>query len=288
VRDISGKGAEASYFRKRTVRLYTLCATVALAVVTSLALAIDFDPKKQLFDNGSVLGAIAFYSALGLTAVSLILPFILIPRQKPEESALPDGDRYAFYYTLDNSFIKILRLCVFSVIILQGVVRAVSILLNVEKAYLPTPVTYVMLLLVTPLAMYFVPEVTERIKAANGRAHMIFGSVGLIWFILNVLEAYFDKSVSLASEYITLTQLTCIVTMLALVYEMRYHLDGTKLRVRLATSCAACVLGIGFGFAQLVMLVSVGQVSFEATSVGVTLLSLGVYFGARIFFYEED
>ena len=286
--DTAVKGAEMHYFRKRSVRIYTLCASAVLAIIMSLALAIDFEPQKQLFENGSVIGALAFYSAIALSVIALMLPFILIPREKSDGSVFPDESRYEHYYTLDNSFMKILRLCVFSVIILQGVVRAVAVLLKVEPSNLPSIFTTVLLVLPIPLSLYFIPEITEKITAARGRAHQVLGTVGLFWFLLNVLDAYFDKSISLASEYVTLTQITCIAMMLALVYEIRYHLDGTKPRARLATASVASVLGVGFGIGQIVMLVSVGQVSFEATSVGVTLLALGVYFGARTFFYEED
>ena len=286
--DTSVIGAENNYFRKRAVRIYTLCASAVLAVIASIAFALDFEPQKRLFENGSILGQIAFYSALVLALAALILPFVLIPKEKTEEGVFPDESRYLHYYTLDNSFIKILRLCVFSVIILQGVVRAVAVWLNVEPSNLPKLLTVIMLILPIPLALYFIPEVTEKITAAKGRAHQILGSVGLFWFLFNVLGSYFDKTVSLASEYVTLTQLTCIVMMLALVYEIRYHLDGTKVRARLATSAMASVLGAGLGFGHIVMLVSVGQISFTATSLGVTLLALGIYFGARIFFYEED
>ena len=53
--DTSVMGAENYYFRKRAVRIYTLCASAVLAVITSIAFALDFEPQKRLLENGSVL-----------------------------------------------------------------------------------------------------------------------------------------------------------------------------------------------------------------------------------------
>jgi hypothetical protein len=36
------------------------------------------------------------------------------------------------------------------------------------------------------------------------------------------------------------------------------------------------------------MLVSVGRIGFADTAVSVTVLALGIVFGARIFFYDEE
>ena len=48
------------------------------------------------------------------------------------------------------------------------------------------------------------------------------------------------------------------------------------------------MIGFGLGIGQLVMAVSVGQISLGATALSVSMLAVALYFGARIFFYEED
>ena len=285
---ITAKGAEQNYFRKRTVRIYTLCAALVLAVISAVAYALDFDPVKQVFKIGSALGAVTFYSALALTAIALIIPFIIVPKQKVEETPFPEENRYSHYYTTDNRFVLILRIVVCCVVVIEDAVRIAALLSGADKTALPTVAAVIMLMSALPLALYFVPEAVDRLIPTSGKTHLACGCFGLIWFVLNIVDRYFDKSVSLSSEFVTLNQISCIVIMLAIVYEIRYRLSGDKPRARLATSCAAAVIGIGLGLGQLAMLVSVGQVSYGATATSVTLLFIGLYFGARIFFYEED
>ena len=294
--ELEVKGAEKSYFRKRAVRIYALSAALVCAVMLSLALGIDFDPQKQIFKNGSVLAAISFYGTLLLTAVAVILPFVLIPKEKTDEPSLPDMEEYKGYYNLDNTFVKVLRICVATVLMLQGVVRLVVTFAGIElpsfmraQAYgLTYNVSIVAMLTVFPLALYFLPEVLEKLGDVNGRLHLVFGSVGLIWFMFNLLEAYFDKLRPLSSEYAQLIQVAYAVMLLAVTYEIKYRLDPSSVRSRLATSGAACVIGFGLGIGQLVMAVSVGQISLGATALSVSMLAVALYFGARIFFYEED
>ena len=294
--ELEVKGAEKSYFRKRAVRIYVLAASIVSAVMLSLAFAMDFDPQKQLFKIGSVLGGIAFYGTLVLTAAAIILPFVLIPKEKTDEPSLPDMQEYKCYYNLDNTFMKVLRICVASVLILQGIVRLVLTFAGIElpsfmraQAFgLTYNVSVVAMLTVFALAFYFLPELLEKLGDTKGILHLILGSVGLVWFMFNLLEAYLNKLRPLASEYAQLTQVAYAVMLLAVTYEIKYRLDPLSIRSRIATSGAACVIGLGLGIGQLVMAVTVGQISLGATSLSVSMLALALYFGARIFFYEED
>lgn len=268
-----------------------MCALLAgcvIAVLFAVALTVDFEPAVCLFKHGSVLGSVAFYSALGVSAAVIALAFLLIPRETAEESVFPEENRYSHYYTAEQPFLKILRYFTAFVLLSQGAVKTVFYLIGAESVALPAVAAALMMLALIPLAMYFVPELTERLAPLDGKLHLIFGCVGLINPMLGIMNGYFDKTYSLASQYKTLEHLCLVSIMLAVVYEIRYRMDGTKIRARIASALLAFVLCFGFGFGRLVMLVTLGAVGYADTATTFTLLAVSIYFGARMFFYEED
>ncbi len=277
-------GAENNYFHKRIVRIVALCLAFLLAVIFSVAFALDFQPEHALFENGSVPAQIAYYGSFALAAAVFILAFVLIPKEKAEQGTFPKENEYVNYYTLDNTFIKIYRICLAALICVQGAVRSVFDGIN-GGGYLKV---IVMLLLSVAMALYFVPELTEMIGVFGGRLHLAFGIFGMIWMLASTFTTYFDRTLPLASEYIVLAQIGYILALIALTYELRYRFDGTHIRARLASASAAFVFGFGFGVGRIVMLMTVGQVSYGDTASAITMLAISAYFGIRVFFYSED
>lgn len=281
-------GVEANYFRKRAVRLTALLLGVALAVLFSIALVTSFDTVKCLFEYGSIIGEIAFYCAVFAPIAVALLVFTAVPKEKPCEPVFPEENRYLHYYTAENTFVRLIRAFVCFVIAVQGAVRIVFLVLGVEKGGLPTFVAAMMLVAVFPFCAYFVPEITEKLGKADGRFHLMLGTFGIAFPLLSVIDLYFSKTYPISSEYVTVCQLCFISVMLATVYEIRYRLDGIGVRARLATTSAAFVLCFGFNFGRIVMLVGNGAVSPTDVSTTATLFVLSLYYGVRIFFYDED
>ena len=286
--DIALKGLEAHYYRKRAVRLCALAFGIILAVLLSAAYVTSLDKATCMLAHGSVIGEVAYYTSLALVLVLAVLPFAAVPKDKQRSSVMPEENRYVFYYTLDNACVKIVRYAVALVIILQGVVRAVLIVSGAEKPAMPTVALAIMLVSAIPFALYFLPEITEKFGKADGRMHMMLGCFGLVYPLLNVLNSYFDKSYAYGSEYIILQQLCFISVILATVYDIRYRLDGSGIRKRLAAIGVAFALCFGNGFARTLMLVTVGAVSPTDTCLTFTLLAFSAYCGVRLFFYDED
>jgi hypothetical protein len=88
-------------------------------------------------------------------------------------------------------------------------------------------------------------------------------------------------------EYVS-ENLGYILLLLAMTYEIRFRLDGSCIRARLATSCAAFVFGTGLGVGRAVMVATVGQVSYTDTALIYATLAMSLYFGVRVIFYSED
>lgn len=281
---IRAKGAEQNYFEKRLLRIIALAAAILLSILFCIAFALDFEPSEAMFKNGSVLGQVVFYASLIAAAVMAVLAFVLVKKQKPQQGTFPKENEYVDYYTLDNAFVRIVRICVAVIVLSQAVVSAVA------HAKENSGIIKIagMLVLGVCLALYFVPEVTEKLGNFGGRAHIACGVISLFWFMLNVIFTYTQRKFAFSSEYLVLSSVSYILLLLALTYEMRYHLDGGYLRARLATSCAAFVLGFAFGLGRMIMLLTHGPVSLLDTSNAVICLAVSVYFGTRIFFYEED
>ncbi len=280
---LSAKGAEKFYYRKRAQRIISICLAAALAVIFSIAFALDFEVQSALFKSGSIFGGVAFYSAcISAAALYLITP-ILIPKEEKTESSFPKENEYLSYYTLDNDFVRIFRIATCFVLMVQSIVYAVVNTLSDKAVSLMT-----VLIAVTGIifAFYFLPELAEKL-ASGGRLHIVCGMVGLLWLFLNIIDTYFDRSYPIASEYFTLSQIGFVLALLALVFEMRYRLDGTYVRARLASSASVFSFGFGFGVGRLVMLMAVGQISFADTASTFAMLFISLYFGVRIFFYDE-
>lgn len=285
--DVS-KGQERDYFRMRIARIYAVAGAIVCAVLFSFSFGMDLDPVTKVFDTGSVIGPVSYYVGLALAAAALALPFLIIPKRGPQVSSLPESNRYLAYYTLDPMIIKIIRICTAAVLIMQCAVRMFAVVSGTDEAGLNTALAVLMLMMTVPLALYFVPELTERIDPTRFKAHIILGCVGILWYFLNVLDRYFDKSISLASRFDTLCGICLLLGMLALLYEIKYRIDGVSVRARMATSGAFFILGFGMGAGYMFMLVSRGSAGFYSDALGVSLLVLSVYYGARIVFYTED
>ncbi len=275
-------GAEKHYFEKRTVRITALVLAAVLSVLFSLALGIDFEPERAIFKSGSVLGAVVFYAAIGFSAVIFVLTFVLVKGENPENGAFPVENECRDYYKLDNSFIKVIRIAFAVVLVIEGVVRAVYDGMR-GSSYL---LMVAALLLSVAFALYFVPELTEKLGGI--RVHLGCGIFGMAYMLLMTFVIYFDRTYPLASEYMVLNQIGYILALLAITYELRYRFAGTHIRARLASLCAAFVFGFGFGVGKLIMLMAKGQVNYGDTASAVVMLVISVYFGARIFFYSED
>lgn len=280
---ISIRGAEQHYFEKRIIRIISLALAFALAVIFALAFALDFEPDKALFKNGSVLGGVSFYGSLLCAAALFILTPITVKKEKKDEPLLPESDEYTEYYTLDNAFVRIFRICASVAVALQGTVRFIAELKTASSL-----MNSLNLLFSVFLAFYLVPELANKIGFFSNKTHIVFGIISLPWFAFGAINTYMQREFAFASSYLVLSQACYILLLLALVYEMRYHIDGAYVRTRLATSCAAFTLGAPFGFGRLVMLITCGQISLSDTSSAIICFAVSLYFGVRIFFYEED
>lgn len=277
-------GAENHYFGKRAVRIVSLVCAVLLSVLFSLAFALEFSVGNAVFKSDGVWSQIAYYTSLAVCLLICILTFVLIPKEKREEGTFPLENEYVSYYTLDNMFVKMYRVILALLICVQGVVFSTYYALSGNGRF----TAVLLLLLSVGMALYFVPEITERLGNFGGKLHLVFGIFGMVWLLASVFVAYFDRTYPLASKYISLTEIGYIITLLALTYELRYRFDGTCIRARLAGMCSAFVFGFGFGVGRMIMLITVGQVNYGDTAHAVVMLALSVYFGIRVFFYSED
>ncbi len=281
-------GTEDFYFQKRIVRMVSLALAAVLTVLFSLALCMSFDTEHAIFKEGDTLGGVAFYASLAACAVAFILPFALVRRAKPSQDTFPAENEYTRYYKLDNSFIKILRIAVAVIILIQGGINAVFTGSRLsadmgEKAY---AVSALLIILAAALALYFVPELTEMSGSVS--LHLGCGMLGMLWLLAVTFVTYFDRTYPLASSYTVLSEVGYMLALLAFTYELHYRFTGTHIRARLASCCSAFVLNFGFGVGKLVMLMVQGQVSYGDTASSFLMLAISVYFGARIFFYSED
>ena len=282
------KGLEKYYLRKRAVRISAGALAAVMAVVSSLALALDFDKETVLFEYGSILGKLMLIFSVALPLAAVVICFAAIPKEEKPCGSLPENYSCSEYYKVDALPVKVIRYLTSLALTLQGTVDIIITLTTPHKSGLTLFFSVLMKASVYPLALYFVPEFADSCKKQGSKLHLVMGTAGITWFVFSSVFSYFSKIYPLSSEYFITERITLILLMLAVVYEIHYRLYGNGIRSRLATGSAAVVSGLGFGVGRLVMLMTAGVVDLRDTVMIFSTLFLSLYFAARLFFYSED
>lgn len=282
------KGLEPSYKVKCILRLSALGAATVSALLFSLAFFLHFEPEFTLFKAGRSLIYISETVTLAFSAVLSLLTFILIPKRELPTRVFPSEAEYKPYYRVEPMPLKISRYLTAAFLLLQGAVRAYLTLSGRLASFISPFFAALMLLLTVPLALYFLPELTDKVAPEYKKTHLVCGTLGLLWFFLNVINIYFDTTVALASPYRMLTQLAFLLVMLMILYEIKLHTAFPFVRARLASLLAAFVTVSGFTVGRIVMLLCGKAVSADDTALVFVFVGFSLYMGARLFYYNED
>ncbi len=281
----SQKGTEDNYRLKSAVRLLALFAGALCAVLFSVALVFDFIPEKQIFEYGKGLFQSAIYLSLGLSALCFIFCGIALKKKARSEDA--PFEPYYEYYTTDNMFVKVCRYACAVILLAQGGVRAYLFSVGGLLPHPSVVVTVLSVVLIFPLCLYFVPEISQKTAQGYKNAHLVYGAVGVFWFVIMVIYLYFDKTVVISSPYKLMCQITYIAQLLAIVEEIRLHTSCPAPRARLATLCFAFITSFGFNIGRVIMLISGNVCTVEDTVTVIIGTVLSLYFGERLVFYDE-
>lgn len=282
------KGLEPSYKLKCILRLSALGAAIVSAVLFSLVFFLHFEPEASVFKAGSSLIYVSEAVTLALSAVLAVLTFVLVPKSKNAMQVFPSEAEYKPYYKVEPVPLKISRYLAAALIALHGAVRAYLMLSGRLSSFISPFFTALMLLLTVPLALYFLPELTNKVTPEYEKTHLVCGMLGLFWFFLNVINIYFDTTVALASPYRIICQLAFLLVMLMLLYEIKLHTAFPFVRARLASLLAAFVTVSGFTAGRLVMLLCGKAVSADDTALVFVFVGFSLYMGGRLFYYNED
>lgn len=286
--ELKNRGLEPSYKVKCMLRLSAALAALVSAVLFSLAFFLHFEAETALFKSGSRLIYVAEMLALSFSVILIILTFVLVPKKRGQEGIFPTEAEYKPYYNVEPIPLKISRYFVAVLIIIEGAVRTFLMIDGKLEVFMSPFFTALMLLFTLPLALFFLPEIINKLTPGYERTHLICGTLGLFWFFLNVINIYFDNTVALASPYRIIQQLVFLFVMLMILYEIKAHTDVPFVRARLATLLSAFVLTSGFTVGRVVMLLCGKAVSADDTAIVITFVGISVYMGMRLFYYDED
>ncbi len=286
--DIRNKGLEPSYKIKCALRLSSALSALALAVMFSLAFFLHFESDTSLFKSGSRLIYVTEILSLVFSAVLAILTFILVPKSEGVPQVFPEEAEYKPYYKVEPTPLKLSRYLAAALILAEGAVRAFLILSGKLQIFISPFLAAIMLVLTVPLALFFLPEIVNKLTPGYEKTHLWCGMLGIGWFVLNVINGYFNNTVAHSSPYRALCQLTFLTVMAALLYEIKLHTDTPFKRARLASLLAAFPVSAGFTLGRIVMLISGKAVSADDTATVFIFVGLSVYLGAKLFFYDED
>ncbi len=279
------KGTEDNYTFKLVLRAAAAFCGVVCAVLFSVALVRDLIPDKQIFEYGSNLFKGTMYASVILSLVCMIFA-ALIPKNKTKDNdaELPE---YPEYYRTDSVIMKVCRMLCAVVILAQGGVRAYLFFIGGLLPHPSAVITALSVVLVFPLCLYLVPEISQKTAPGFKNTHLAFGAIGVFWFVLMVIYLYFDKTIVLSSPYKLMCQLAYISQLLAIVEEIRSHTSFPAPRARLATLCFGFITTFSFNVGRVVMMIGGKICSAEDAVNAVIGAALAVYFGARLFFYDE-
>lgn len=283
------RGLEENYTKKRAVRIFAAGASILSGIFFIIAFIVSFEPETALFKRGDMLFAAG--STICLISCLLCIAYcaFVIPKNKEEGQVLPEEiDKYERFYTLDSGAMKAARCFCAGALLVEGIVR-IYLLFSGKMSVLPAPAVAVLaVLLFIPLMMYFVPELAAFTAPAYPKVHLVYGMVGILWFIANVIYSYFDRTIPLSSPYTLFIQIMLLAVMLAVVYEIKLHTDNPSPRMYLAFLCVAVILTGGFTLGRAAMLICGKVVSADDVAGIVTSAGFAVYLFARLFYYRED
>ena len=285
--NISAKGLEAHYYKKRILRILSAVLALASAVIFSFALIKDFEPQSQLFKHGSFLFTAAFAFTFASCAITFALCFILIPKATAFEPIFPKENEHKAYYSSDEIETRIVRILTALGLLALSAVRLHLLFSGKVTVLSNLPLTMLSVFLAFPFALYFVPEITDRLFSSP-KAHLVCGFFGVAWCICNVIEKYFDHTYVLSSPYRLTEQLLILLLMLFTVYEIKMHTEERSPRLHLAFLCSTFIFCFGFTVARCAMLVCEKTVSTENTAIIVFEFAFTLYLAIRLYHYNED
>lgn len=284
------RGLEENYNKKRTVRIFAAGASLLSGIFFIIAFIFSFEPETALFKRGDMMFFAGEMVCLAACLIAVLFCRFLIPENKEtaSESPLPEENRFDRYYVLDSGAMKAARCFCAGALLIEGAVR-IYLLFSGKLSVLPSPVVAVLaVMLFLPLMLYFVPEIASLTAPSYPKVHLVYGLIGVLWFIVNIIHSYFDRSLALSSPYTLFVQIMQLSVMLAIVYEIRMRTDSPAPRLRLAALCIAVILTGGFTLGRIAMLICGKIVSADDVAGIVTAAGFTVYLFARLFYYEED
>ena len=281
------KGLEPDYRKKLTVRIIAAIASFVASVVFSLALVIDLEKETALFKHGAWLFRLGAVICI-IASIVCVICVLLIPRRQKEVTIIPNEADVEKYYSLEPFGMKCARYICTALVFAGGSTMVVLAFANKINAPQNPLFLVLSLVLFVPLALYFFSELAVATAPANPRIYLVYGTIGLFWFIATVANGYLDRTYPISSEYFIFGNVALITVMLYLTYEMKLRTSTPAPRARLAFLCIASIFNIGYTVGRIVMLVFGNSISLGDTAMITISLGFSVYLGARMFFYSED
>ena len=286
--DIKNKGLEPSYKIKCALRLSSALSALVLGVMFSLAFFLHFEADTSLFKSGSRLIYVTEILSLVISAILAVLAFVLVPKSDGIPQVFPEEAEYKPYYKVEPMPVKLSRYFAAALILAEWAVRFYFMISGKLQIFISPFLASLMLVLTVPLALFFLPEIVNKLTPGYEKTHLWCGMLGIGWFVLNVINNYFNNAVAHSSPYRALCQLTFLTVMAALIYEIKFHTDAPFKRARLASLLAAFPVSAGFTVGRVIMLISGKAVSPDDTALVFIFVGFSVYLGAKLFCYDED
>lgn len=215
-------------------------AAVGLCVWQAVLLCRYFEPDSELYAVGAPSRVPLYAGITAFSALLLLSVLLLLPKNEgagcAELCAVQGEPRAARYVRM---------IC--GVLLGAGaVVRAVGLLMGRLSYSLSALLASVSVILQLMFAVYFLPEllacISGRTAADVERGRAVCGMAGIVWYALEALESYIDRSVPVSSEYRRLTVLCLLVLMLFFASEIRMRISAPRPRRYLFMCCFSAVL----------------------------------------------
>ncbi len=203
-----------------------LCVCFLCVLLRFISTVFFFDYRIGYYISGAPLPIIA--NILPIVAAVCALAIYAIPALRLSVNTPTDTKSVNI-----GSWIAALGFVLFSVIYLIS-------LANYLEIYGKLPISYIVGALASLSGCAFF--ILKALGHSSKLSYVLCGILTVIWFVLALIESYFDTFVQMNSPIKLVFQFACLGAMLLIVSEMRMGVDNTRSRMHLLSATLAAIL----------------------------------------------
>lgn len=225
----------------RTVLYIVIAVSVVLAGARIYMIEAFYENEMYTFAHGTVLPDIFNYFIFGAVIIVFIL-FALMDKSCFAEEMGNASASTVVFAAATGFFALVGGLYAISQITIKDPVTEMMQQMGAVDVYAQRLNTFVKIQCVLSLAVFAYFMLTAFSVNKYSRAKSVLGILSILWHVVFLLVIYFDMSKPINSPIKVMLQFAVLVSMIYMVYEMRFMLGMGKPRMFVATSLVSVIV----------------------------------------------